>query len=197
MRNKLLLILCLAVFTSNCQNKTNESNDSKCEELFKKYKEKFSTSDIDSTRYYIESAMKCAPENKNFIDNSIRFYIKVADYKVAIKQVEKLKDNRSDISLDFMISVLKLKMGNPTAKKDLKKIYIQYNADKSLTSSNLIYKVALDNYFNDKNYALNRLKDYRKAYTTEYDIQNLDAAENLIKSVDKDEVLFALFNLKR
>lgn len=196
MKNKLLLIFCLAVFTSNCQNKTNESNDSKCKELFKKYKEKFSTSDIDSTRYYIENAMKCAPENKNFIDNSIRFYIKVADYKVAIKQVEKLKDNGSNISLDFMISVLKLKMGNASAKNDLKKNYIQYNTDKLLTSSNLIYKVALDNYFNDKNYALNQLKDYRKVYTTEYDTQNLDAVENLIKSVGKEDVLFTLFNIQ-
>lgn len=193
MRNKILLMFYLIILSASCQNKVT---DIKCEEFFKKYKEKFSTSNSDSTRYYIESAMKCAPENKSYINNAIQFYIKVGDYQTAIIQVEKLKNNGSDISLDFMISVLKLKMGNPNAKKDLKKIYIQYNADKLLTSSNLIYKVALDNYFNNDNYALNRLKDYRKVYTAESDIQNLDAVENLIKSLDKDKVLFALFNLK-
>lgn len=193
MRNKISLIFCLIILSASCQNKVT---DIKCEEFFKKYKEKFSNSDSDSARYYIKSAMECAPENKGYINNAIQLYIKINDYQNAIIQVEKLKDNGSDISLDFMISVLKLKMGNPSAKNDLKKNYIQYNADKMLTSSNLIYKVALDNYFNDKNYALNQLKDYRKVYTTEYDTQNLDAIENLIKSVDKDEVLFALFNLK-
>lgn len=196
MRSKLLLVFCLTVLTSNCQNKTEDSNDSKCKELFEKYKEKFSTSDIDSTQYYIESAMKCAPENKNFIDSSIRFYIKVADYKAAIKQIEKLKSDESDKSFDFMISVLKLKMGDFSSEKDLRIIYAEYKTDKQLTSSNLIYKIALDNYFNDKKYTLNQLKNYRKVYATEYDIQNLNAIEELIKTLDKSEVLFTLFNIK-
>lgn len=199
MRNKILLLLSLGALTSNCQNKANDlndSNDSKCKELFEKYKTKFSTSDIDSTRYYIESAMKCAPENINFINNSIQFYIKVADYKAAITQVGKLKSEGSDKSLDFMISVLKLKLGDSSAKNDLQKIHSHYKDDKQLTSSNLIYKIALDNYFGDKNYALNQLKEYRKVYTSEYDIQNLDVVEELLKSVNKEKVLFSLFNIK-
>lgn len=193
MRNKISVMLFLIIMNVSCQNK---ATNVKCEDFFKKYKEKFSTTDIDSTRYYIESAMKCAPENKNFIDNSIQFYIKVADYKLAIKQVQKLKKDESDKSLDFMISVLKLKLGDSSAKNDLQKVYAKYKEDRQLTSSNVIYKIALDNYFNDKNYALKQLQDYHKVYTSGYDIQNLNAIENLIKSIDKDEVLFALFNLK-
>ena len=87
-------------------------------------------------------------------------------------------------------------MNVPSIDNDLRKIYGQYKNNKQLTSSNLIYKIALDNYFNDRNYALNQLKEYRKVYITEYDVQNLDAAESLVKSLGKKEVLFALFNIK-
>lgn len=86
-------------------------------------------------------------------------------------------------------------MGDPSATNDLQNIYTQYKNDSKLTSSNVVYKVALDNYFNDKIYALNQINDYRKVYKSRYDIQNLDAAEEFIKSVDKDKVLFVLFNI--
>lgn len=205
MKHRILLLILLVTLSSSCQNKqpetkteakTEAKTDTKCVKLFQKYKEKFVTSEKDSARYYIESAMKCAPENKNYVNNAIQLYIKIGSYENAITQVEKLKSEGSDISLDFMISVLKLKMNVPSVDNDLRKIYEQYKNDKQLTSSNLIYKIALDNYFNDGNYALNQLKEYRKVYTTGYDIQNLDAAESLVKSLGKKEVLFALFNIK-
>ncbi|OYQ51830.1 hypothetical protein [Flavobacterium aurantiibacter] len=201
MNCKIYLLILLVTLSSSCQNKQPETKtvaktDTKCLKLFQKYREKFVTSEKDSARDYIESAMKCAPENKNYINNAIQLYIKIGSYENAITQIEKLKSDGSDISLDFMISVLKLKMNVPSIDNDLRKIYGQYKNNKQLTSSNLIYKIALDNYFNDRNYALNQLKEYRKVYITEYDVQNLDAAESLVKSLGKKEVLFALFNIK-
>ncbi|MEZ0006835.1 hypothetical protein ABH942_002212 [Flavobacterium sp. 28YEA47A] len=202
MKHKISLFIFLVTISSSCQNKQSDirtttiKTDKECVKFFQKYKEKFVISENDSAQYYIESAMKCAPENKNYINNSIQLYIKIGSYENAIIQVDKLKRDRSDISLDFMILVLKLKMNVPTIDNDLRKIYKRYKDDKPLTSSNLIYKIALDNYFNDKKYALNQLKDYRRVYTTGYDIQNLDAAESLIKSLEKKEVLFNLFNIK-
>ncbi|WGK95152.1 MULTISPECIES: hypothetical protein [Flavobacterium] len=194
MKNKLFLMLfCLATLTSNCQSK---STDFKCKELFRKYKEKNSASEVDSARYYINSAMKCAPENTNFINNSIQFYIKVADYKAAISQVEKLKGSDGDKSLSFMISVLKLKDGSISAKNDLRKLYEEYKNDKQLSSTNVIYKITLDNYFNNKEFALAQIKKYQKIYNSEYDVQNLEAIKNLIVTLNKEKVLFSLFNIK-
>lgn len=194
MKNKLFLMLFfLTAMTSNCQNK---STDFKCQELFKKFKKKNSASEIDSARYYIDSAMKCAPENKNFINNSIQFYIKIAYYKAAIRQVEKLKGSDGDKSVIFMVLVLKLKEGSHFAKNDLKKLYEEYKNDKLLSSTNVIYKISLDNYFNNKEFALAQIKKYRKIYTSEYDVQNLEAIENLIMTLNKEKVFYSLFNIK-
>ncbi len=87
--------------------------------------------------------------------------------------------------------IIKLKDSNPQSEKLLVNSYDEFNQIKNPTSSNLIYKIALDNYFKEKEYSLNQVEEFKQTYKDKpYENQNIEALQELINKETKEIVLF-------
>lgn len=89
-----------------------------------------------------------------------------------------------------------MKINDANSKKILEECYSEFNKMKEPTSSNLFYKIALDNYFKGKDYSLNQVKEFKQTYKDKpYENQNIEALQELINKETKEIVLFKLFNI--
>lgn len=191
-----LLLINLTFIFASCQTKTDSSKlkeNSDCVIFYKKYKEATVSQQIDSALNYIDKAIKCDPNNASFKSNKIRFLISINKYKDAIEVVNTYSSK--DTSLKMLEAVLKLKLETSDSKDLLQRCYDEYKQDKQMTNDKLVYKIALTNYFKNKDEALKEIEYSKKKSSEEYERTNLEALEELIKKHDKREVLFNLFGI--
>jgi lipopolysaccharide biosynthesis regulator YciM len=199
---QLLNILLLITTISSCQNKKNitEKNvikeNPECEILYNKYIEKFSNSEKDSALFYIDKCIKCDTSKKDNKYIKAQLLISMKDYKNAILTFNDIKSD-DDPALKMQKGVLMLKINDPNSIKVLKECYNEFNQIKEATSSNLFYRIALDNYFKGKEYSLNEVVKFKeKNKGKAYENQNIKALEDLINKENKETVLFKLFNIR-
>lgn len=198
----LLNFLLLITTISSCQNKKNitEKNVTKenpeCEILYNKYIEKFSTRENDSALYYIEKCIKCDPSKNENKYIKVQLLTSMKDYKNAILVFPDLKSGIDDPALKMQKGVLMLKINDVNSRKVLEECYAEFKKIEKPTSSNLIYKIALDNYFMGKEFSTKEVEKFKLTYKDKpYESDNIKAVESLIKNVDKENVLFKLFNI--
>lgn len=200
-----IIILLLITSLSSCQSKSEPKkilekeiiiDKPECEIIYNKYIEKVSKMENDSAIYFLDKSINCDPANNDYKFSKVQFFVDNQKYQEALNQLNEIKIDSIDPSLKLFSSVLKLKLNNDDADKDLREVYTKIAKIKKPTSSNIFYKLALDNYFKDKNYALEQLKFHKKQYVSDYDKQNLDALENYIVTDDKRNVLFKIFNIR-
>lgn len=207
MKNKTLILpfLFMGLF-SNCQNnksveKGNAINVEKksadnCKTIFHAFNQKLMMEENDSALYYIDKAIECDPKNNNFKYNKVKFLTSIKKYPDAIKQLDDLSADAIDPTFKMQKGILKLKINEADAKKILEECYAEFNQIDKPTSSNSLYRIALDNYFKGKEYSLNEVKKFKQAYKDKpYENQNIDALEELINKETKEVVLFKLFNI--
>lgn len=210
MVNKLIIILMSILLLSNCNDKAKSDKDSSnslkkdletnsssnCKKMYKKFNEKFALEENDSALVYINKAIECDSKNSNYQFSKVRFLIGINKYQDAINQIDELLFISNDPTLKMLKAILMIKTNNSDFIKLLNKSYIEFNQIKSLTSSNQLYKIALDNYFKGKDYSLEEIKKYKELYKEKpYENQNILALENLIKNENKENVLFKLFSI--
>jgi hypothetical protein len=200
------LILTTSIFVlllSNCNNKKNivsstiQKNDyAECKVFFDKYKKKMIIEENDSALIYIDKAIKCNPNNNSYKNSKVNFLISIKNYKDADKQLDELITITNDPAFRLLKGIIKLKDSDPQSEKLLVNSYNEFNQIKKPTSSNLIYKIALDNYFKGKDYSLNQVEEFKQAYKDKpYENQNIEALQELINKETKEIVLFKLFNI--
>lgn len=207
MKNKTLILPFLFIgLLSNCQNKNtvvknNVNNVEKksandCKAIFRKFNEKLVVEENDSAFYYLDKAIECDPKNNSFKYSKVKFLTNIKKYEDAIKQLDELTSNSTDPSLKMQKGILKLKINAVDSKNVLEKCYAEFNQIEKPTSSNSLYKIALDNYFKGKEYSLNKIKKFRQEYMGKpYETDNINALEELIKKESKENVLFKLFDI--
>lgn len=195
--------LLLISTVSSCQNKTNiaekgaTQEKAKCEILYNKYIEKFSAREKDSALYYIDKSIKCDQNNNDYKYAKAQLLISNKDYKSAILVLGELNSAITDPTIKMQKGILNLKINEPSSKKILEECYADFKRIKGPTSNNLFYKIALDNYFKDKDYALIEIEKFKQTYKDKgYETQNINALESLIKNESKENVLFKLFNIR-
>lgn len=197
-----LSTLIFTVFLSNCEgnkkviNISQEKDYSICKKSFKKYKEKFIAEENDSALIYINKAIECNPNNNSYKNSKVAFLITIENYNDAIKQLDELISITNDPAFRLQKGVVRLKINDEKSKELLNNSYNEFNEIKNPTSSNQFYKIALDNYFKGKEYALKEIEKVKQIYKDQpYESQNFKALEELINTEKEDVVLFKLFNI--
>lgn len=203
---KLLFIFAYLLSLLNCNNNNNkkatndlitEKEEVKCKEIYKKFNEKYVLEENDSALIYIDEAIKCNPKNNKYKYSKIKFLIEIKNYDDAIKQLDKFILLSNDPAFKLQKGVLLLKIKDEKSKQILEECYYEYQKLKEPTSNNLFYKIALDNYFEGKEYSLNEILKCKRQYQgKDYELQNIKVLEELINNKSKEEVLFNLYNIK-
>jgi tetratricopeptide (TPR) repeat protein len=185
----------LASSCKNAKNETIEIKDNKqCEEFNKKHMKFVIAEQNDSAIYYIDKAIECNPEHENYKFSKARFLIELNKYQEAEKVFLTFK-NPEEPTIKMYIGILKLKTNDTQSENILRNVYSKFEKSESQNSTYFYYKIALDNYFNGKDYAINQIKQYKKEFTSAYELQNINALESLILTNDKREVLFKILNI--
>ncbi|MDN3672122.1 hypothetical protein QWY99_03440 [Flavobacterium branchiarum] len=197
----ILLITSLLSCQSKSESKKNLEKERiadrpECEVIYNKYIEKASKMENDSAIYFLNKSINCDPANDGYKFSKAQFFVDKQEYQEALNQLNEIKADSIDPTLRLFSSVLKLKLNSDDADKDLSDVYSKIAKIKKPNSSNVFYKLALDNYFKGKDYALEQLKFCKKIYTTDYDKQNLDVLESYINTDNKRNVLFKIFNIR-
>ncbi len=196
------MLLILAFSLTFCKsNKTKDtSQDIDCSKFNDKYVEYRIVKNKDSALYYIDKAIACDVKDNFFKMEKVKLLVSYRDYLGASKLAYDLSKG-NDPTFKMLYGVLLLKQNDTEADKVLEKSYtILSDNTKSYDDSNSnlhYYKIGLDNYFNGKNYSLQRVDEYKKNYNTPNNIQMAILMENLIKNSSKEELLFNLFNIKK
>jgi len=190
-----LLIISFTIFPNCEKNKekrsiTNVKND--CQKYLQKHFNTVVVKKNDSALYYVNKAIDCDPTSINYKFTKVKFLIRLKKYEDAEIALNPIKEN--DLALKMLDGILKLKINNSDSKNTLSKVYTEYNNIENPTSTQLFYKIALDNYFKGKEYSTNKILDYKKNFQSEYEKQNIGALEELILKETKENVLFKLFN---
>lgn len=187
----------------NCGNKKTEKTEIeqqdslKCKIFYKNYNKKIVLEENDSALYYINKAIDCSPKNYNYKNTKAMFLINIKKYNEAILQFNELSIITKDPAYKLFKGILLLKIGDKDSDNYLREVYSEYNKITKPTSSNEFYKIALDNYFKDKEYSLNEIKRLKIEYKNKaYELQNLSALEEYISNETKKNVMYKLINIK-
>lgn len=190
-------ILVFLTCNSNQGNKVNIKKD--CSIYNDKYVEYSSLNKSDSALYYINKAIKCDPKDDYFKTEKIRLLIKNNNYKSVISFAEELA-SKNDPNYKMLYGTLLLKNGDFQSEEILKEAYSLFKKstkDYSVANSNLhFYQIALDNYFQGKEYSLNKIELYKKNYTDVHNKQLAEYIHNLILKKSKKDVLFVMFGIE-
>ena len=193
----LVSFLLLITTISSCQDKKiilEKKLD--CEILYDKYLEKFSLREKDSALFYINKCIKCDPSKSENKFIKVQLLTSMRDYKNAILVFDDLKLGVDDPSLIMQKGVLMLKIQDANSKKILEESYSRLKKIENPTFNNEFYKIALDNYFSNKDYSLNEVIKFKEKYKGKpYENQNINALEDLINKETKENVLFKLFSI--
>lgn len=185
---------------SNCSNKKNQVkniSNQDCDFFYKKFKENLMIEQNDSAIIYIEKAIDCNSEKKSYKSDKLRFLISIGKYEKAVNYLSELNSKNQDISYSLLKSILLLKIKDKNAEISLEEVYTRYKKIKNPNSTDLFYRIALDNFFKGKEYSLIELDKIKKnTELSEYEIQNFTALHNLINEKDKNSVLFSLFSIE-
>lgn len=192
-----LLFLFLLTCKSNHETKVVKEKPD-CSTYNEKYVQYNMANKKDSALYYIDKAINCDPDDDFFKTEKIKLLIKYEDYSKANSFAKELA-NLNDPIYKMLYGVLLLRQGKTNAENLLKEAYgllneatINYNDE----NSNLhFYKIGLDNYFQGREYSLDRIKKFKTHYPDEYNIELGNYIETLIVNSSKEEVLFELFHL--
>jgi predicted Zn-dependent protease len=208
MITKLTIVSMSLLLLANCSNKRTTSNkttsntvivkeNSKCKEIYKKYNEKYVLEENDSALIYINQAIECNPKSSDYKFTKIRFLVEIKNYNDAIKQLDEFILNSDDPAFKTQKGTLLLKINDKSSIKILSESYNDYKKIKNPTSNNQFYKIALDNYFEGKEYALKEVEKFKQTYKGKgYENQNINVLEELIKNETKENTLFKLFNIR-
>ncbi len=193
-----ILVFMPFILASSCKNAKNETIEMKdkkqCEEFNKKHVNFVIAEQNDSAIYYIDKAIECNPEHENYKFSKVRFLIGLNKFGEAEK-VFSTFNKPEEPTIKMQIGILKLKNNDERSENILKEVHSKLENLKSQNSTYFFYKIALDNYFKGKDYAMNQVKEYKKEYTTAYELQNINTLENSILNNGKREVLFKLLNM--
>lgn len=200
MKNIILAIafVCL-IFSLNYGNKAKPGDMQAldCNNYFLRFKEYYASGKKDSALIYINKAIDCDGSKNNYKNTKLNFLISTGSYKDAINYLDKTSF-LDRTSLNIIKGVLNLKINNiEESNKELKEAFEEYKKIEKPSTNELFYFIALINYFENSDEALNKLNQVEKEFSPEtYEGQIFSALKKNILENKKDVVLFNLFNIK-
>lgn len=197
----LLILLSILSCNSKQANKNNEQQSIRqdCSVYNEKYQEYAMANQKDSAFYFIDKAIDCEPEDTFFKTEKINLFIKYKEYSNAINFAKSLSES-GDLTQRFLFGVLLLKEQRSNAETVLRQVYDEMmKKDFSYDDSNRswhFYSIALVNYFENNEKALQLVDKFKSNYEDEYSKQLAEVITDLINSETKEKLLFKIFNMK-
>lgn len=189
-----LLVITMSILGCNSKSENQKSIErSDCIIFYKKFKEEVIKGQKKNALIAIDKAINCDPNNESFKSNKLRFLIELSKYNDAIKLIDSYKSD--DNSFKMLTAVLKFKNKDAKAIDLLRECYNRYKDEREITTDDLIYKIALTNFFDGKEKALKEI-DISRTNSKEENVKiNLETLEELINQYDKQNVLFKLYGI--
>lgn len=189
----------LALLTCNSKHSKEATISQDCSVYNDKYVEFRMNNRNDSAIYYIDKAIKCDPQDDFFKTEKVKLLINNQDYISATSVAEELAV-KSDPNYKMLYGTLLLKNDDVQSEKNLKEAYSLFEKstkDYSKANSNLkFYQIALDYYFQGKEYSLKKIEIYKKNYTDIHNTQLAEYIQDLILNRSKEDVLFAMYGME-
>ncbi|WP_281232396.1 hypothetical protein [Flavobacterium gelatinilyticum] len=185
---KFLYLLAIIISAAGCRNKSDSPKliqQKDCIMFYDEFKNAITKKQKDTALNAINEAIRCDPNNKGFTSAKLRLLIELNEYKSAIDLIENYKSD--DTSINMLHAVIKLKINAPESIDLLQKCYNQYNNEKEITKNNIMYKIALTNFFDGKEKALKEIQISKKTFITTDMKFNLESIEELINKYDKEK----------
>jgi len=192
-----ILIINFIFVLGSCQTKSDTKNiepakSQDCKIFYQKFKQAVIEQKSNGAIIQINNAINGNPKNYGYKNSKLRFLISIGKYEDAISTRRKL--DSPDKSMEFLKAVLKLKINDSGAITLLRKSYQDFKSQE-INSDTLLYKVALTNFFENKDIALREIEEYN-INLQNYIKRNLKVLESLIKAKNKDEVLYGIFGIQ-
>lgn len=192
--------LALLLMYISCGNKakTENKNALNCNDFFLKFKELYISEKKDSALFYIDKAIDCDKTKNNYKSAKLNFLISISSYNEAIYFLDRTDSFLDNNSLNILKGVLNLKIHNiEEGNINLKKVFDNYKNMSKLEVNELFYFIALLNYFDNNDKAIEKLNQVEKEYPlNSYEGQNFLALKKNISENQKEIVLYNLFNIK-
>lgn len=199
-KTAIIFPLALLLMYISCGNKakTDNKNNLNCNDYFLKFKEFYISEKKDSALFYIDKAIDCDETKKNYKNAKLNFLISISAYNEAIHFLDRTDSFLDSNSLNILKGVLNLKIHNvKEGNKNLKEVFDNYKNMSKLEINELFYFIALLNYFENNDKAIQKLNQLEKEYPlNSYEGQNFLALKKNISENKKEIVLYNLFNIK-
>ncbi|MDB9837154.1 hypothetical protein OAC51_09705 [Flavobacteriaceae bacterium] len=188
----------LCIFYS-CENHAQKKTMT-CETYNEKFIDYEMENQPDLALIYIDKAIECSsekPEGKQFYKFSkVNFLIRQKEFERASKILNTF-NLKEELALQIMDATLDMKIGRDSVDEKLRLSYDKINHSSSQKEIEvLIYKIALDNYFKGKEYALSEINKVKKVHTDYNSKLLISTVEASVKEKTKEDVFFRLFNFE-
>ncbi|MBW1298504.1 tetratricopeptide repeat protein [Aquimarina litoralis] len=192
------IMLCLLLTFMGCKIKPVFQN---CRKVYDSYISLRMKGDKKNALINLNKAIDCDKENPRYIDEKINYLISLEEFSEAVKQLEILeKTNENYFKYYPLNGILNIRLGE-TKKGDttLKRVYnnLKSNNFNKDNYNIFIYKVLLDAYFQNKDYAIEQiLKTVKDNNFEKHHLDVIDHLHNLLKSnKSSNEVLYDFFQI--
>lgn len=170
-----ILIINFIFVLGSCQTKTDTKNvepskNKDCKIFYQKFKQAVIEQKSDSAVIHINNAIDCDPKNNGFKNSKLRFLISINKYDNAISTINEF--DSLDKSMEFIKGVLKLKINDSGAVALLRKSYKDFKSQE-INSDTLLYKLALTNFFDNKDMVLKEIEQTKIKSPELYKTANL------------------------
>lgn len=195
MRIVFIAIICITI---GCKSKNSHFSKKACLNYNNKYVEFASRNQIDSALFYVNKSIKCDKSNDFYKLEKVNLLVNNMNYENAINYLDEPLSNNNPVYKMFK-GVLLLKIQkNEDAYSFLKEAHNEFNNIKnsSVDYNSAFYSLGLDNYFEEAYQIEVSISEYKQLFIEDsYALQTIEYAESLIKTYDKVEVLYKMFNI--
>lgn len=197
----LLLISCK--YESKAQDES--SIDDKCNGYYgEKYAEFFNKWSvnreneriIDSTLYYLNKQINCNPKDIGAIQEKANFLIYNKFYEKALIVIDSV--SKVEPFFKMMKGTIGLKLDRQNSEELLKEAHGEFSQyiEEYNDPNDIVWKLILDNYLKGKEYALSEAERLKKNLKKDYEVANIEAIEQMIREMSKEDVLYHLFKIE-
>lgn len=192
--NKLSFFILITLLSiSSCKTRDSKS----CELFYLSYEKYRNETKIDSAVFYIDKVIHCNKNDFFYKIEKVKYLISVERYKNAILELESINKKDESLEVDFLKSVLLLKVQDENGLNSLENVYKSYKSkSKTLDENSLLYYISLVNFFEGKENANSTINEFKLKYVNDLNInRTLEVIQILVNNSSKEDVLFKITNI--
>ena len=195
MRIIFIVIICITI---GCKSKNSHFSKKTCLSYNNKYVEFASRNQVDSALFYVNKSIKCDKSNNFYKLEKVNLLVNNMEYENASNYLDELISNNNPVYKMFKGALLLKIQKNEDAYSILKEAHNEFNNIKNsgIDYNSAFYSLGLDNYYEEAYQTEVSVSEYKQLFREDlYALQTIEYAESLIKTHNKVEVLYKMFNI--